>query len=651
MKKLLALFLILGFAMFASLPVQAARVSEGKENTAKNEPNAERKVTIDFRDVDLKIVAKFISELMGKNFIFDRQVQGKVTVYSPTKVSPEEAYRLFESVLEVYGFTTVPYGKYIKIIPSLKARTKAIETRGRVSVSDKREDRMVTQLVRLRYASAANVRKLLTPLMDKTGVMMSYDIGNLIIITDFASNITRLIGIIKAIDIESEGSRFSLIPLKHASARDLARELEQLLRVRGKPQTPQTLSIVADQRTNTLIVSFRPGQLQIIEKLVEQLDSPAPTGADKIHVYFLENAMAEELAKILSNLAVGSQTATTAQQKAGAQRRVLLQDPITIVADKSTNSLIIRAEAQDYQVLKSIIEKLDIQRAQVLIEGIIMELTLRKTLELGAEWRLLNQPSADSTKTTIFSGTNLTGILNQMAQSPLAGPSGLILGAARGTLTFGGLTFLNIGLLARALESDSEINILSTPHILTMDNEEARIIVGEERPFLKTTQTADTGALTRTFEFRDLGITLKVTPHTSKSQFLKLKLFLQIKNFVAEAETGAVTSTKREIETTVMVADGETVVIGGLIRDDTRQTKSAVPCLGQAPVLGWLFKSQTEGGDKTNLLILLRPVIIRDPEKLRAETREKRELVDEMYKTHETEKKERYKKTLEVLQK
>ena len=284
--------------MFASLPVQAARVSEAKENTAKNEPNAERKVTIDFRDVDLKIVAKFISELLGKNFIFDRQVQGKVTVYSPTKVSPEEAYRLFESVLEVYGFTTVPYGKYIKIIPSLKARTKAIETRGKVNAFDKREDRMVTQLVRLRYARAAEVRKLLTPLMDKTGVMMSYDIGNLIIITDFASNITRLIGIIKAIDIESEGSRFSLIPLKHASARDLARELEQLLRVRGKPQTPQTLSIVADQRTNTLIVSFRPGQLQIIEKLVEQLDSPAPTGADKIHVYFLENAMAEELAKI-----------------------------------------------------------------------------------------------------------------------------------------------------------------------------------------------------------------------------------------------------------------------------------------------------------------------------------------------------------------
>ena len=651
MKKSLTPLLILGFAIFASLPVQAARVTGAAESTTKNETSAERKVTIDFRDVDLKIVAKFISELMNKNFIFDRQVQGKVTVYSPSKVSPEEAYRLFESVLEVHGFTTIPYGKYIKIIPSLKARTKAIETRGKARVSDVREDRMITQLVRLKYASAAEVRKLLTPLMDKTGVMMSYDIGNLIIITDFASNINRLIGIIKAIDIESEGSRFSLIPLKHASARDLASELEQLLRVKGKPQTTQRLSIVADQRTNTLIVSYRPGQLRILKKLVEQLDSPAPTGADKIHVYFLENAMAEELAKILSNLAVGSQTATTAQQKAGAQRRALLQDPITIVADRSTNSLIIRAETQDYQVLKSIIEKLDIQRAQVLIEGIIMELTLRKTLELGAEWRLLNQPSADSTKTTIFSGTNLTGILNQMAQSPLAGPSGMILGAARGTLTFGGLTFLNIGLLAQALESDSEINILSTPHLLTMDNEEASIIVGEERPFLKTTQTTETGALTRTFDFQDLGITLKVTPHTSRGQFVKLKLFLQIKNFVAEAETGAVTSTKREIETTVIVADGETVVIGGLIRDDTRHTKSGVPCLGQTPLLGWLFKSQADDGDKTNLLILLRPVIIRDPEKLRAETRKKREQAVETYKTNEAEKKERYKKTLEVLTK
>ncbi|MBW2621759.1 MAG: type II secretion system secretin GspD [Deltaproteobacteria bacterium] len=650
MKKLLALSLIFGLIICSALIAQAARVSEAKGKTEKNEAGTERKVTIDFRDVDLKIVAKFISELLGKNFIFDRQVQGKVTVYSPSKVSPDEAYRLFESVLEVHGFTTVPYGKYIKIIPSLKARTKAIETRGKVREMDRERDRMVTQLVRLKYASAMEVRKLLTPLLGKTGVMMSYDIGNLIIITDFASNISRLLGIIKAIDVESQASQFSLIPLKHASARDLASELEQLLRAKGKPPQPQTIFIVADQRTNTLIVSYKPGQLQILKRLVKQLDSPAPRGADKIHVYSLENAMAEDLAKVLSSLAVGSQSATTAKPQQGAQRRVLLQEPITIVADRSTNSLIIRAETQDYQILKAIIEKLDVQRAQVLVEGIIMELTLRKTLELGAEWRLLNPPSSDSDETTIFSGTSLSGLLGQMSVAPLASPSGIILGAAKGSLTFGGVSFLNISLLARALESDSEIDILSTPHLLTMDNEEATIIVGQERPFLKTSQTTDTGALTRTFEFQDLGITLRITPHTSKGKFVKLKLFLQIKNFVDEAETGAVTSTKRETETTVMVADGETVVIGGLIRDDTRRTKSSVPCLGQTPLLGWLFKTETDGGDKTNLLILLKPTIIRDTGRLRTVTEEKQEQAEDMRKAQEIEKKERYKKTLEMLQ-
>ena len=231
-----------------------------------------------------------------------------------------------------------------------------------------------------------------------------------------------------------------------------------------------------------------------------------------------------------------------------------------------------------------------------------------------------------------------------MSSQPFAGPAGMVLGAAEGTLSFGGSTFINIGALIQALEQDSEVNILSTPHLLTMDNEEARIVVGEERPFLKSSMASATGAanptITRTYDFKDLGLTLKITPHITQGGYVKLKLFQQIKNFIAEAETGAVTATKREAETTVQVADRETVIIGGLIRDDRREAKTQVPCLGNIPVLGWAFKHKTDSGDKTNLLILISPSIIRTPDQLREMTERKRRAAEEAGKFPQPKKPE-----------
>lgn len=660
------LFFLLAHVFILPPDLFAARMSEaqGSDETVSdtgetgkvNPPaNGEEKVTIDFQDVDIRVVAMFISKLTGRNFIFDRQFQGQVTVYSPEKVTKKEAYQLFESVLEVNGFTTVPTGKYIKIIPSLKAKTKAIETR-RTEKGDSR-DRVITQLIHLKHADAQVVSKLLMPLMDKTGVMMSYNQGNIIIITDYSSNINRLLKIVRSIDVEGEGSGLHLIPLVNASARELARELEQLIRTRNKPQTGQTFSIVADERTNTLVIMARPSQIQEIESLVEQLDAAAPRGADKVHVYFLENAQSEALAQTLSQLTGGVTGAQASAQATAAQRRVLLQNPVIIVADKSTNSLVIRAESQDYQVLKEIIEKLDQQRAQVLVEGLIMETTFKKSLTLGAEWRALGSSalSPNSTQYTPFAATNLpnsgssNGLINQMSTNPLAGPAGLVLGAAKGTLSFGGVTFMNIGMMIQALQTDSEVNILSTPHILTMDNEEASIVVGEERPFLKTSQTQETGGTIRTFEYRDLGITLKITPQVSQGNFIKLNVYLQIKNFVAEAETGAVTSTKREATTTVIVADGETVVIGGFIRDNTSAIESAVPCLGQIPVAGMLFRSRNKRDDKTNLLILLSPTIVRTPEKLKTLTKEKKDASEKAQQDYEQGKKRELEKNLKYI--
>jgi general secretion pathway protein D len=270
-------------------------------------------------------------------------------------------------------------------------------------------------------------------------------------------------------------------------------------------------------------------------------------------------------------------------------------------------------------------------------------MTINRANALGAEWRLLDYANAGNER-VVVGGTNLpsqgsSGLINQMASQPFAGPAGLVLGAAEGTLTWGGTTFMNIGALVQALEQDSDVNILSTPHLLTMDNEEARIVVGQERPFLKSSMSAATGAVTpsvtNTYEFKDLGLTLKITPHITQGGFVKLKIFQQMKSFISESETGAISSTKREAETTVVVKNRETVVIGGLIGNEERETHGQVPCMGDIPLLGWAFKRRTQSGDKQNLLILIKPSIIMTAEDMKAATDRK---IQEQKKSSLTDK-------------
>ena len=621
-----------------------AEKAAGKPAAKPVEKQSKPMVTIDFRDVDVRVVAKFISELTGRNFIFDKSVRDKVTVYSPTEVSPEEAYRLFETVLKVHGYTTVPSGNVTLIMPSQTARTTDVETR-RLPPEEthSKDDRVVTQLIRLKHADASEMRGLLQPLMAKTGIIMSYDSGNTLIVTDYASNIDRLIQILKAIDVPDEGSQLAILQLKHASAKDMAKNLQEVLKgpaavqTKGKAPTPtgRNYIIVPDDRTNSLIIMARKADIEAISGLVTKLDIPNPRGSDRIHVYFLKNAVAEDLAQTLSELTgkVGPK-AGTAEQSGSAPTPLLLQEEVFITADKATNSLIIRAERQDYVVIKDIIEKLDIQRAQVLVEGVIMEMSVKKANSLGTELSGLNVPDDANDRvgfgaTTFPPSSSSGGLLQQMAANPLSTPTGVVLGVAEGTLTWGGTTYLNIGALVRALEQDTDVNILSTPHLLTMDNEEARIVVGEERPFLKSSMSTATGAVnptqTNTYEFKDLGLTLKITPHITQGEYIKLKILQELKSFVSEAETGAVTSTKRETETTVQVKNRETVVISGMIQDEQRGGKNQVPCLGSIPVLGWAFKAREQSANKLNLLILIKPSIIRTAEELRALTKQKRQ--------------------------
>ncbi|MEW6262537.1 MAG: type II secretion system secretin GspD [Thermodesulfobacteriota bacterium] len=641
-RRLFTVCLGLLILVFLASNLEAARVSEAAGKGAAGQRSG--KVAIDFRDADIRVVAKFISEITGKNFVFDSDVKEKVTVFSPTEVTADEAYRLFETVLKVNGYTTVPSDGVIKIVSSKKARTMDVETRRLLpDRAAARDDRVVTQLIRLKYADANELRAVLQPLIEQTGALLAYESGNTIIVTDYASNIDRLAAIIQTVDTPEDGRRLSVITLKHASAKDLATQLQQVQRTTSQAAGPQPVAaargpsyqVVADDRTNSLIILARPAETEMIRELARRIDVPSPRGADRVQVVFLKHAVAAELAKVLNELTgkVSPTASASTERKTGAPTPLMLQEEVIITAEPATNALIIKAERQDFQVIKGIIEQLDIQRAQVLVEGVIMEMSMKKANALGAEWRLLDFPKEGSARTSAIGGTNLPasgssqGLINQLATQPFAGPAGLVLGAAEGTITWGGATFLNIGLLVQALEQDSDVNILSTPHLLTMDNEEAKIVVGQERPFLKSTLTAATGAttpsVTNTYEFKDLGLTLKITPHITQGDYIKLKIFQQLKNFISEAETGAISSTKRETETTVQVRNRETVVIGGLIGDEARESKTQVPCIGDIPLLGWAFKQRGQSSDKLNLLILINPSIIRTAEQLRELTDKK----------------------------
>jgi general secretion pathway protein D len=292
---------------------------------------------------------------------------------------------------------------------------------------------------------------------------------------------------------------------------------------------------------------------------------------------------------------------------------------ITITADKPTNSLVITAPPEAYAILKEIIQKLDIRRAQVLVEGLIAEVSLQKTLQLGVEWRVIDDPDGGLQVFGSSTGSESTGIINSITANLLTGLTtpGFLIGALRNTISINGTDIANIPVILRAFQGDTDVNILSAPNLLTTDNEEAEIIIGEQRPFLRSEQDTPSGGVvstSRTFEFRDTGITLRITPQISQGRTVRLLLFLEVTRFISESEVGAITTTKRTARTTLIVDDSQTIVIGGLIQDENNDAKTQVPCLGNVPVLGWAFKQTSGRRGKTNLLIFITPHIVTSPE-------------------------------------
>jgi general secretion pathway protein D len=606
MTIIAALAVILAFQLYLAKASMAQTVKSATEDSA----SAGQFVSIDFNNVDINVFIKFMSELTATNFVVDQRVKGKVTIISPSKISLNEAYRVFESVLEVHGYTTVKAGDIVKIVPAPDARSKNIKTLLREEAASP-EDKVVTQLVPLKYADPVDIKRLFTPMVSKSSVILAYQPTNTMIITDVHSNIRRLLKILRQIDIPGIGQEISVIPIEYGDASKMVNLLSTVFKPTRKPAkgAPQkAVTMVADERTNLIVLLANEVDTLRIKQLIAMLDKEAPRGKGKIHVYYCENANAEELAKVLQD--VPTQEAGAPKGKKGAP---MIAGKVRINADKATNSLIIMADQEDYKVLEEVIKKLDIPRSMVFIESLIMEVAFDKSLDIGIDWQAFGETSISGKETAIGGQFSSQGLIGPGALAQ----GGLTVGLITEQVNIAGLVVSNIAAIINAVKTDDEFRILSTPQVLTTDNEEARITVGENRPYQTRSTTDPSGGTFESFEYRDVGKILKITPHVTEGRLVRMKISLEVTN-IDLASTLATSSTlpvtqKRTVDTTVIVKDSQTVVIGGLIDEGATTNETKVPVLGDIPVLGWLFRNRTETTEKTNLYIFLTPRVIKSP--------------------------------------
>lgn len=631
-------------------------------------PADEGLVQLDFNDVELSVVIDTIARLTGKNFIYDDRVRGRVTIVSPTKVTVDEAYRVFESVLQVKGFTTVEGpGGALKVIPLREAKESPVDTRTTPRPTPN-VDRYVTRLIPLRYIDAEAITNTLKPLASKDASMVAYKPTNTVILTDAASNIRRILAILEAIDVETYKEELAVIQLRYADATTLAEQLSEIFqaetgqtaapttrRRRRRAQrtaTPQpqasplggTVRFLTDERTNSLLVLASRTRLEEIRELVRRLDVPV-TGGGRIQVYYLKHADAEEIAQTLNNLvsgqaAGGGRAGQPAQPQALSAAVTELAGGASVTADPPTNSLVIQSSPEGYQALVSVIELLDIPRPQVLVEALIMEVDVTDSQNLGFSG-LVTIRIEDDESVSFSSATDSAtrALLSEGTALPSEFPSGF-LGSAINRARTGSGTFIQGAISASA--SDNSTNVLSAPHILTSDNEEAEILVGNNIPIVTSRvasaagiDQADRGLATSVnVERQDIGVTLRVTPQISEGETVRLQIFQEITDInsgltgaegVGDPEEVGVALTNRKIENTVVVRDGDTVVIGGLISDNFNDTITKVPFLGDIPVLGWAFKSTSRTLQKVNLLVFLTPHVVRGADELEHASIRKRE--------------------------
>lgn len=582
-----------------------------------------REITLNFKDADIEAFIEFVAGFSGKNFLVDNRVKGKVTIISQTPISEERAYEVFESVLEVNGFATVPSGPVIKIVPRAESKQMSLPIKQGGGNSGE-GDTMVTQVIRLQYADAQQLQALIRPLISPNSHLVAYPRGNMMLLTDSASNIQRIQKILQLLD-RKDAVGVQLFKLQHASADKLATTISTLYGT-AAGQSPEAVKAIAHQPGNILIIVAAPQIINEVASVVERLDVAPEGDSGRLQVRYLKNANAVDVAKVLTSLVSNQGGAAAA-----GQGKALFSGDVKVVADDATNALLITADSSDMHAIAGIIDRLDVRRQQVLVEALIVEVSGNATQRFGVEWMASGGMGAGVQNFKNMQGIGAAMAGNVNAAAPVS-PAAALTAAAPTGLTLGVVNkALSIGALVHAMQSDNDANVLSTPNLLTMDNEEAEIVVGQNVPFVtggyaQAAATATGGGINpfQTIERKDVGLTLRVKPQISEGDTVRLEIYQEISSVVPAANnaTGAtdIVTNKRSIKTVVLANDAQMIVLGGLMRDDKSATVQHVPCVGALPLLGEPFKFTENLKTKTNLMVFLKPHIIKGTSQIDALT-------------------------------
>ena len=630
-------------------------VSAQEAGSAEIKPAGKGEVTLNFANADIDSVVGAIGAMTNRTFIVDPRVRGQITLSTPRPVSRDQAYQFLLSALRLQGFAVVENGRYARVVPEADAKLQGGRVNSGAATSS--GDQIITQVIQLNYESATNLVPILRPLISPNNTLSAYGANNTLVITDYAENVQRIMRLIANIDVPA-GVDLDIIPLHHAVAVDLASVVNRLLDDAsrgGSPDAGQRVLLMAEPRTNSLLLRAASKQrADLARTLISRLDQPTQ-GSGNLWVVYLKNAESTKLAQTLRAIVSGDTSAPAAStsssmsnsagsnSNSGAGNNAAGNNAANtggsfssnsasstlpaangvagmIQADATTNSLIITAPEPVYRNLREIIEKLDVRRAQVFIEALLVEVSSDKAAEFGVQWLT----GATAGNATIVAGQVLGGAgsnLVSLVTNPASIGNGFSLGIVGKKITLPGIGEVNnLGFLARALETQGNANILSTPNLLTLDNEEAKIVVGQNVPFV-TGQFTNTGAgggtalnPFQTIERKDVGITLRVKPQVSDGGTVKLQVFQEVSSVIDRSLSTGLITNKRSIESNVVVDDGQIIVIGGLIEDRSGNAQDKVPGLGDLPGIGNLFRYDSRKQSKTNLMMFLRPVVIRNPD-------------------------------------
>jgi len=586
-------------------------------------------ITPNYKEADIRQIIEAVGEVTGRNFIIDPRVNGNVTMLSSTPMSPDAFYEAFLSILEVYGFIAMETGDITKILPNASAR----QYPGYLNTDDAAADDIVTQVIQVQNIGAAQLVPILRPLIPQYGHLAAHPGSNMLIISDRAMNVERMVRIIRRID-QSNDEDIEVVPLSHASATEIVRVLTALTQAPRADGLPVSTTLVADSRTNSVLIGGDKSERLRLRVLIAHLDTPLEDGGDT-QVRYLRHADAEELSTKLqqhiTQQAAAEGAATSGSSGTGG----------SVWADSQTNAIVVNAPPKMMRSLMSIVDKLDIRRAQVLVEAIIVEVLADKTSEIGVTWAVSGYGSNSPVAATNFPSAG-PGVV-QLAGAIGSGDTGT---TDPGSLIGDGITFglgrlsdsgVSFAAILRALQGDADTNIISTPSLVTTDNEEASLNVGQEVPFV-TGSFSNTGSAGgainpfQTIQREQVGVKLVITPQINEGgSSLLLKISQEISSIAASAE-GAVdlVTNERIIETTVIVEDGEILVLGGLLEDVLRESNQRVPYLGSIPILGALFRTQKVDSVKTNLMMFIRAKILRNSVQTAFETNAKYNMIREV---------------------